>query len=118
MALQSGRSSKKETPVRDAGNAIIRTLSAGAVALTLWSCASSSPTVDLNESRRVVGTDNDVRVDAEVWGDRLASSIAVPIKYDITNLRSGSIAVAELIPITSYDPETQIVTVSIGSEVP
>jgi hypothetical protein len=99
--------------------AIISLLFVSVIGLTLSSCASSSgQAVNLNESRRVVGTDNDVRVDAEVWGDRLASSLAVPIKYDITNLRSGSIAIAELMPTTSYDPDTQTVMVSIGSEVP
>jgi hypothetical protein len=96
----------------------IHLLSTSLAALVLWSCASTNQNVNLNEPRRVVGTDNDVRIDAEVWGDRLSGSIAVPIKYEITNLRSGSIAVAELTPVTSYDPDTQIVTVSIGAEVP
>jgi len=91
-----------------------------AATLLLVGCATAvknSP-VDKNEPRRVVGTDNDVRIDAEIFGDHLQSAISIPLKYDITNSRPGPIAVADLIPETSYDAETQTVTVSIGSEVP
>jgi hypothetical protein len=87
------------------------------LALTATGCATSRP-VDLAESRRVLGTENQVRVDAEVWGDRLSSASTVTFRYDITNQRAGSIAIAELMPVTSYDPETQTVTVDIGSDVP
>jgi hypothetical protein len=74
--------------------------------------------VDLKQSRRVVGTEADVRVDAEVFGDELTSSISIPFNYDVTNQRSASIAIAEIVPDASYDPDTRIVTISIGSEVP
>jgi len=66
----------------------------------------------------VVGTDNDVRIDAEVFGDELGSSVTLPLKYDITNSRQAAIAIADLIPETTYDEETGTVTISIGSEVP
>jgi hypothetical protein len=91
-----------------------------AVSLLLAACATASkPTpVDHKEPRRVVGTDNDVRVDAEIFGDHLMSSITIPVKYDITNNRASMIAVADIIPETTYDEETQTVTMSIGSEVP
>jgi hypothetical protein len=59
-----------------------------------------------------------VRVDAQIFGERLTSSSSIRLKYDITNERNTPIAVADLIPETTYDPETQTVTVSIGSEVP
>lgn len=85
-------------------------------ALAFASCASSP--VDLKESRRVLGTENDVRVDAEVWGDKLSQSTTVTFKYDVTNQRPTAIAIAELMPIASYDPDTQAVTIDLGSEVP
>jgi uncharacterized protein YcfL len=80
-------------------------------------CSSSAP-VNMQEPRRVVGTENDVRIDAQIFGDRLSSSSNIPLKYDITNNRDQVIAVADIIPETTYDPDTQTVTVSIGSEVP
>lgn len=72
----------------------------------------------MDEPRRVVGTENDVRIDAQILGDQLSPSIQIPVTYDITNQRPAAIAVADLIPEVTYDEETQIVTVSIGSEVP
>jgi len=80
-------------------------------------CASSKP-VDLDQPRRVVGTENDVRIDAEIFGDRMNSSTPVALKYDITNARPTPILVADLIPETTYDAETGVVTVGIGTEVP
>jgi hypothetical protein len=85
--------------------------------LVLGGCASA-PVIDMDEPRRVVGTENDVRVDAEITGDRLNGSITLPLRYEITNLRSAPIAVADIVPDTTYDDETQTVTIGVGSEVP
>jgi len=84
---------------------------------TFAACSSTKP-VDMSEPRRVVGTENDVRIDAEVYGDTLAPNVNIPIKYDITNNRSTTILVADLLLLASYDPETLMVTVDIGSEIP
>ena len=88
--------------------------------LFLGACATASRSspVNQNESRRVVGTDNDVRIDAEVFGDVLGATINLPLKYDVTNSRQATIAIADLVPETTYDEETRTVTISIGSEVP
>lgn len=72
----------------------------------------------MKEARRVVGTESDVRVDAEVYGDRLGPNITLPVKYDVTNHRNTTILIADLIPESTYDPETHMVTISIGSEIP
>lgn len=80
-------------------------------------CSSTKP-VDLTEPRRVVGTENDVRVDAEVFGDTLSPNVNIPVKYDITNNRPTTILVADLNLLASYDPETLMVTVDVGSEIP
>ncbi len=85
--------------------------------LIATACTSTKP-IDMKEPRRVVGTESDVRVDAEIYGDRLGPSITIPLKYDITNHRPTMILVADLIPESSYDPETHTVTVTIGAEIP
>jgi hypothetical protein len=91
------------------------------LAPVLWSvliaCASTK-SVNMSEPRRVVGTENDVRVDAEVYGDRLGPNVTLPVKYDVTNHRQTTILIADLLPDATYDPETHMVTVAIGSEIP
>ncbi len=87
-----------------------------ALALVLAGCATAK--VAMTEPRRVVGTENGVRVDAEITGDELQSGGQVPITYAIRNERSQAIAIAELIPETAYDAESHMMTVGIGSEVP
>ncbi len=93
-----------------------------AVFLTLLfaSCASVSTNkpVDQTETRRVVGTENDVRVDVEITADELHRSMTLPLKYDITNGRQVTIAVADMLPETTYDADSGTVTIGIGSEVP
>ncbi|HSP15512.1 MAG TPA: hypothetical protein VLV78_12240 [Thermoanaerobaculia bacterium] len=99
----------------------MRKLTLSAAALLLSACASTVSTtkpVDRNEPRRVVGTENEVRVDGEVFGDILQRSVSIPVKYDVTNGRQAAIAIADIVPYTSYDEDTQTVTVNIGSEVP
>ena len=87
------------------------------LALLLAAACATAP-VNMKEPRRVVGTENNVRIDAEIIGDQLSPSASLPIKYDITNNRPTPIAVADLIPDTTYDPDTQTITVTLGPEVP
>ena len=80
-------------------------------------CSTTQP-VNMSEPRRVVGTENDVRIDAEVFGDTLTPNVSIPIKYDISNNRSTTILIADLLLNATYDPDTLTVTVDIGSEIP
>ena len=86
-------------------------------AVLATSCATTKP-VNLKEPRRVVGTENDVRIDAEIDADSLTASQTINLKYDISNRRQMAIAIADLLPESSYDPETRTVTIGIGTEVP
>ena len=82
------------------------------------SCTSSKPIVEEKEARRAVGTENGVRLDVEVYSDSLTTNSTIPLKYEITNHRNQTILVADLIPLGSYDAETQTVTVNLGTEIP
>lgn len=82
-------------------------------------CASSSkPIVESREVRRALGTENGVRLDVEIAGESLTPNSSIAIKYDITNHRNKTILFADLIPQANYDPETQTVTVNLGTEIP
>jgi hypothetical protein len=98
---------------------VLALLLASACSSTAPPVAASKPgTVDMKEARRVVGTENNVRVDAEIYGEDLVQGSSISIKYDVTNQRSSPILIADLIPQTTYDPDTRMVTVDIGSEIP
>ena len=96
------------------------------VLLMVAACSSTAPPVaaskpgniDMKEPRRMVGTENNVRVDAEIYGEELVQGASVAIKYDVTNLRPSPILIADLLPQTTYDPDTRTVTVDVGSEIP
>ncbi|HEX7829164.1 MAG TPA: hypothetical protein VF787_05885 [Thermoanaerobaculia bacterium] len=80
-------------------------------------CASVAP-VNMDASRRVVGTESAVRIDAEVVGDEMRVGVPLPITYEVTNHRAEVIAIADIVPETTFDAESNTLTVNIGSEVP
>jgi hypothetical protein len=85
-------------------------------ALLLTSCATRG--VDMGEPERVLGKEDDVRVDAQFVAQSYSQGSNVSILYEIENLRAASIAFANLNPEMSYETETGIFTVTVGSEVP
>jgi hypothetical protein len=87
-----------------------------AVLVLATACATTA--VDMSEERRVVGTENGVRLDAQIKSDALSTQNSIPFTYDVTNDRALPIAIADMVPTASYDAEAGLVTVILGSEVP
>jgi hypothetical protein len=86
------------------------------VLLFLSACATTA--VNMDEPRRVVGTESSVRVDAQITGDEARPGATIAITYEITNQRPAPIAIADLVPETSFDAEARLITVTVGAEVP
>lgn len=93
-----------------------RLLCGTAFILLFSACATSA--IDMNEPRRIVGTESSVRIDAQITGEAIRPGAKVPVTWTITNDRSTPIAVADLVAETSWDDEQRMFTVTIGSEVP
>lgn len=85
------------------------------VALILSGCASG---VDLDEPRRLLGREGDIRVDAQMFGERINPGSLVTITYEIQNFRPTPIAFADVVAASDYDPDSRTITVTLGAEVP
>jgi hypothetical protein len=80
--------------------------------------AATAATIDMNDPRRVVGRENDVRVDAQLQSETIAPGAPISVAYQIQNLTAVPIAVADKVITSTYDADTQTVVLSIGAEVP
>lgn len=87
-------------------------------------CASSSPAtkpddkIPVKEARVLVGQDHQIRLTARLATDRFAPNSLVAIRFDVENRRDEPIAVADIASESTYDSESRVITVNVGSEVP
>lgn len=84
----------------------------------LSAAAASAAGVDMKDPRRAVGREDDIRIDALVLQEAITSQSGVHVTYQIHNQTTDAVAVADRVSETSYDADTQTITLSIGSEVP
>lgn len=91
---------------------------ATAAALTIACSSAPAPTVDLSDSRRVLGRENNVRVDAQVNAEGSGNAAILYLIYQVENLREKPILLVANTHDASYDPATRTVTVIVGSEIP
>jgi hypothetical protein len=86
--------------------------------LALIATGGYAATVDMNDPRRAVGSEDDVRVDAQLTSEFVSPNSPVSVTYQIQNLSSRSVAVAGGLCEASYDRDSRTITLSVGSEVP
>jgi hypothetical protein len=98
--------------------ALMLLLAASCNSTTAPAPATTPGKINLKQARRMVGTENDVRVDAEINGEEMRQGASIAIKYEVTNQRSTPILIADLIAQSNYDPDTRTVTIDVGSEIP
>ncbi|HEX9982202.1 MAG TPA: hypothetical protein VGF69_02970 [Thermoanaerobaculia bacterium] len=84
----------------------------------LIAAAAQAASVNMDDPRRALGREDDVRVDAQIFQETVSSGSPIAVTYQIQNLTASTVAIAAKTASATYDPETQTITVSIGSEVP
>jgi hypothetical protein len=98
---------------------VIRFRFAAAAALLLASAAhADSARIDMNESRRAVAREDNLRIDAQLMEEIVAPNTPISITYQIENLGNTAVAVADKVAETTYDLDSQTITFSIGAEIP
>lgn len=84
----------------------------------LIAVVASAAHVDMNDPRRALGREDNIRVDAELLQDSLSPSSSLSVTYQIENLTQQTIGVADKVTDVTYDADTATVTFAIGAEVP
>jgi hypothetical protein len=74
--------------------------------------------VDMSDPKRALALDDDIRIDAQLGDDTIGSGSTVNVTFQVQNNTRQPVALATKICDSSYDPESQTVTVSIGAEIP
>lgn len=89
-----------------------------AVATMFVAVAAEAAHVDMNDPRRAVGREDDVRVDAQLIQDTVSSGSPVGVTFQVQNLTQQPIAIADKVCDLTYDSDSRTITLSVGSEVP
>lgn len=87
-------------------------------AILYATAAHAADAVDMNDPRRALGREDDVRIDATLQQETVTPGMPIAVKYQIHNLTAMPVAIAHKTADFSYDPETLTITVGIGSEIP
>ncbi|HJT16167.1 MAG TPA: hypothetical protein VJ853_02205 [Thermoanaerobaculia bacterium] len=90
-----------------------------AVAATLIGASvAAAAHVDMNDPRRALGRDGDVRVDAELAQEAVRPNAPLTVTYQVQNFSNHPIAIADKITDTDFDRDSLTITLSIGAEIP
>lgn len=89
-----------------------------AAIVLIHAAAASAGSIDMDDPRRVVGREDDVRVDAQLLQDTVTPGSPIGVTYQIQNLGAVPVAIADRVTSATYDADSRTITVAIGSEVP
>lgn len=87
-------------------------------ATTLVTTTAFAARVDMKDPRRALALDDDLRIDAQLGDESIASGSSVNVTFQVQNNTKKPVALAPKVTESSYDADSQTVTVSIGSEIP
>jgi len=84
----------------------------------LHAAAAHGASINMDDPRRALGREDDVRVDAQLVQDSISPGAPIGITYQIQNFTTSPVAVADKVSDASYDSDSGTITVSLGSEIP
>ena len=79
---------------------------------------ASTGSIDMNDPRRALGREGDIRIDAQLIDDTVSPGAPIGVTWQIQNFTDSPVAVAPRVVDVSYDAESRTITLAIGSEVP
>ena len=88
------------------------------LASLLLTASAAAASIDMDDPRRALGREGDVRIDAQLMRDTVTAGAAVAITYQIHNLSTSAVAVAHKETDASYDEDNRTIVLTVGSEVP
>ena len=80
--------------------------------------AANADGIDMDDPRRALGRENDIRVDAQVLNETVTQGMPIAVTCQIQNFTATPVAIAERMADASYDEDSRTITFSIGSEIP
>lgn len=86
--------------------------------LLISAAAAQAARIDFKDPARALGREDDVRVDAQLVGDTLSSNQPIAVNYQVQNLSTGWIAVADKVASADFDADSRTINLNIGAEVP
>jgi hypothetical protein len=92
-----------------------------AVAVAVFLLVSSTVQaagVDFKDPRRALGREDDIKVDAQMLQETISPGSPISVTYQVENLTSAPIAIADKVADATFDADSQTITVSIGAEIP
>jgi hypothetical protein len=95
-----------------------RTIFSFLLASLLLPTLTQARSIDMDDPRRALGREDDVRVDAQLLQDSVSASCTLTVTYQIQNLSDSHVAVADLVSDVSFDSDSETITIGIGSEIP
>jgi hypothetical protein len=84
----------------------------------LASSTARAAGVDFKDPRRALGREDDIKVDAQMLQETLSPGSPISVTYQIENLTSTPIAIADKVADATFDADSQTITLSIGAEIP
>lgn len=89
-----------------------------ALIVLIHAAAASAATIDMDDPRRALGREGDVRVDAQLVRETVSPGTPIGVVWQIQNFSDAPVAVATGEADATYDDDSQTITVAIGAEIP